>query len=187
MNKQKRLTLGMTIFTFIIFVAFGSIIVTEKAAIIMAPKIDKKINTYLHDKYSKEMVDLKIGKTKYKNTKFYTKVTDRLNKHHYFYVYYQNKKITDTYKKDYIEAKSFMNHISNVIKQEIKEKTKKDYNIKMTNTYNNYTTMVQEKILKEENLSELRIYIIEDDLTIDNFNKESITKEIINYIEELEK
>ncbi len=187
MNKQKRLTLGMGIFAFFIFVAFGSIIVTEKAAIIMAPKIEKKLTNYLYDNYQDLLGNIDIGKTSYKNTKFYTKITDKNNKYHYFYINYQNKQITDTYKKDYVEAKPLMNHLVKVIEDEIKQKTDKDYKVKMSNTYPNFTTMVQERLLKEENLSELRCYIIEDNIMIDNWNKETISKEIINYINDLEK
>ena len=187
MDKQKRLTISMAIFAFIIFVAFGSIIVTEKAAFIMSPRIEKKITNYLNEKYKDSLNTFTVSKINYKNTKFYAKVTDNQNKNHYFYIYYQNKKVTDTYKKDYIEGKPFLKYLSNVIKKEIKEKTKKDYTIKMSNTYNNYTTMVQEKLIKEDNLSELRCYIIEDDIKIDKWTKEDISKEIVKYIDDLEK
>ncbi len=187
MNKQKRLTFGMAIFAFLVFVAFGSIILTEKAAFIMSPRIEKRINKYINKNYQDSIGSFTVGKIKYKNTKFYTKITDNQNKYHYFYIYYQDKKITDTYKKDYIEGKPFMKHLSNVIKQEIKEKTNKNYTIKMSDTYNNYTTMVQEKLIKEDNLSELRCYILEDNIKINNWTKEDISKEIIKYIENLEK
>ena len=186
MKKQKSLTLGMGIFTFLVIVAFGSIIVTEKASIIMAPRIEKKVEKYINNKYKDVKDKVKISKTTYKNTKFITKITDIKNKNHYFYIYYQNKKITDTYKNDYVEAKPLMNHITKVIKKEIKQKTKKDYTIKMSDTYPNYTTMVQNRLLKEENLSELRCYIIEDELIINKWTKDNIKDEIIKYINDLE-
>ena len=39
------------------------------------------------------------------------KVKNIKNKNHYFYIKYSNKKITDTYKEDYIQGKSLLNEI----------------------------------------------------------------------------
>jgi hypothetical protein len=47
--------------------------------------------------------------------------------------------------------------------------------------------MIQDKLIKEKNLSEVRCYIIEDTLTITNWNKETIQKEITKYINDLDK
>jgi len=187
MNKQKRLTIGMGLFTFILFVAFGSIIFTEKAAVLMIPRIDKKIDSYLDKNYKELLNKVKLENTIYKNTVFEKKITDQRNNNHYFYIKYKDKKITDTYKEDYLEAKPFMKHLSNIIQKEIKKETNKDYKITMTDTFSNYTTMIQNKLLKEKNLKEVRCYTIEDTLTTSNWNKETIQKEITTYINELDK
>ncbi len=187
MNKQKRLTIGMGIFTFIIVVAFGSIILTEKAAVLMIPRIDKRISNYLDKNYKDILNKVTLEDTVYKNTIFEKKITDQRNNNHYFYIKYKDKKITDTYKEDYLDAKPFMQHLSNVIQKEIKKKTNKEYKITMTDSFSNYTTMIQDKLIKEKNLSEVRCYIIEDTLTITNWNKETIQKEITKYINDLDK
>ena len=41
------------------------------------------------------------------------KVTNKLNKNHYFYITYSNKKITDTYKEDYLEGRTLLTKTSN--------------------------------------------------------------------------
>ena len=74
MNKQKRLTIGMGIFTFIIVVAFGSIILTEKAAVLMIPRIDKRISNYLDKNYKDILNKVTLEDTVYKNTIFEKKI-----------------------------------------------------------------------------------------------------------------
>ena len=70
MKEQKKLTLGMAIFTFIIFVAFGVVILNEKSAPYFIPRIEKKLLTYIDEKYKDEKEDFTISKTKYEKTKY---------------------------------------------------------------------------------------------------------------------
>ena len=109
MKEQKKLTIKMAIFTFIIFVCFGIIILNEKSAPYYASRIHKKLLTYLNETYKDEINTFSIDDTKYKNTKYTLKVKSKENKNLYFIVTYNSKKITDTYKEDYLEGKTLIN------------------------------------------------------------------------------
>ena len=162
MNKeQKKLKLQMFIFTIFIFVAFSLIIINEKSASILIPKVEDKLNNYIETNYKDIKNDINISKVTYKTPKYIMKISNKKNKNHYFYIYYQNKKITDTYKKDYKEGKQLINHCNNIIQKDINKitntnKYKTSINIKL----NKLTTGVQERIINEEDLLNLRIYNI---------------------------
>jgi len=188
MNKeQKKLKLQMFIFTIFIFVAFSLIIINEKSASILIPKVEDKLNNYIETNYKDIKNDINISKVTYKTPKYIMKISNKKNKNHYFYIYYQNKKITDTYKKDYKEGKQLINHCNNIIQKDINKitntnKYKTSINIKL----NKLTTGVQERIINEEDLLNLRIYNIEKEFKVDQINKETLSKLIkdeITYIE----
>lgn len=182
MNKQKKLLIQRTIFLFIVFVSLGVIIVTEKAGTIMIPKINKKITTYINDNYSDIKDTIKRSKLTYKNTKYTTKITNNTNKNHYFYIYYQNKKIKDTYKKDYLEGKNLLTHIKKKLEKEILKETNTNVKVKIISKLNEYTSTVQERLLKEEDLLNLKFYNIEKELLIENWNSKEISTELSNTI-----
>ena len=89
MNEQKKLTISMTIFCFIIFVAFGVIIVTEKTSTFLTPKVKDNLTKYLYDKYPSIKNDIEIKDVTYKNTIYTMKIESKSNKNLYFYI---NKK-----------------------------------------------------------------------------------------------
>ncbi len=184
MNKQKKLIIGRGIFVFIVFVALGIIVCTEKFGNILTPKITKKINTYIEEKYKD--LDLKTNKVKFKNTTYTMKVESKENKNHYFYIKYFNKKITDTYKKDYLEGNRLLTHIKNKLNKEINNKTNTSCDIEITSTLNKYTDIVQERIIKEDNLLELKFFIVKKEIIIDNWDEETITNKINNFINKFE-
>ena len=132
MKEQKKLTLGMAIFTFIIFVSFGVIILNEKSAPYFAPKIEKKILEYLKTEYKEEYNDFDIGTTIYSKTKYNLKVTSKKNKNLYFKIFYNNKKITDTYKEDYKQGKTLLNSITEKVEKQLKNKYNQEFNIIMS-------------------------------------------------------
>ena len=185
MNKQKKLLLGRGIFVFIVFVALGVIVFTEKFGSILTPKITKKINNYIEEKYKD--LDLKTNKVTFKNTTYTMKVESKENKNHYFYINYYNKKITDTYKKDYVEGNNLLTHIQTKLKREINNKTNTNCEIEITSTLDKYTKLVQEKIIKEDNLLELKFFIVKKELIIDNWDEETITNKINNFIDKFNK
>lgn len=184
MNKQKKLTLERGIFVVIVFVLLGIIVITEKFGNIMIPKATKKINTYIEDKYKN--LNLKTNKVTFKNTTYTMKVESKENKNHYFYINYYNRKITDTYKKDYVEGKNLLTYIKKKLKKEINNKTNTNCDIEITSTLNEYTNIVKERIIKEDNLLELKFFIIKKELIIDNWDEETITNKINNFLEKFE-
>lgn len=184
MNKQKKLLLERSIFILIVFVALGVIVITEKFGNIMIPKASKKINTYVDEKYKD--LNLKTNDVTFKNTTYTMKVESKENKHHYFYINYYNRKITDTYKKDYLEGKNLLNYLKKKLKKEINNKTNTNCDIEITSTLDKYTELVQEKIIKEDNLLELKFYIIKKELVIDKWDEETITNKINNFLGKFE-
>jgi len=180
MKKEKKLLLARNIFTFIIVIIFTIIIVREKKEILFLPKIENKINSYIEENYQKE--DLELGKITYKNNKYCMKISSTKNKNRYFYIYYSNKKITDTYQEDYIKGKTLLTNIEKGLQKRIKNKTNKEPVITISATLDQFTNSIRDRILKEDNLLELKIYTIIDELIITNWNQQEILKEIENYI-----
>jgi hypothetical protein len=111
------------------------------------------------------------------------KVESKENENHYFYINYYNKKITDTYKKDYVEGKNLLMHIKKKLKKDINSKTNANCDIEITNTLDKYTSIVQERIIKEDNLLELKFFIVKKELIIDDWNEENITNKINKFID----
>lgn len=161
MKEQKKLTLGMAIFTFIIFVSFGVIILNEKSAPYFAPKIEKKILEYLKTEYKEEYNDFDVGTTIYSKTKYNLKVTSKKNKNLYFKIFYNNKKITDTYKEDYKQGKTLLNSITEKIEKQLKNKYNQEFNIIMSKSLNEYSKQIQDNIILKNDLKSLKIYTLE--------------------------
>ncbi len=182
MQKQKQLMIIRSIFFLIIFVAFGVIVVTEKAGPLLAPKIQTKINEYVNTNYSDIKNSINIDKIKFDKSTYTVKVTSKKNKNLYFYVYYKNKKITDTYKKDYLKGNSLLSNIEKQLKKEISNKTTLSCNIEIISTLDNYTTKVQERIINEDDLLSLKFYIVKEELTINNWSSKEITNTINNFL-----
>ena len=180
MKKQKRLLLYRNIFFFLVIIAFSIIIVKEKSNGLLIPKVEEKFNTYLNNNYSNILKELKPNKVTINNNTYIMKVTSIYNNNHYFYLKYSKRKITDTYKKDYLEGSNLLTNIKNNIEKDIKNKTNISSQIILTNTLNNYTKEVQDKIIKEDNLLSLKIYKIKLELKIDKWDKKEITKTISN-------
>lgn len=183
MKEQHKLTIQMAFFFLIIFVIFGTIILKEKQDILFLPKIETKLNEYLTTNYSS--LNLKTSKIKSKNNKFTMKVMNPTNNNLYFYITYHNKKITDTYEKDYQEGNTLINYLNKEIEKIIKEKTNDSYKVKINNTYDNFSSKIKETLLKEEKLESLKIYTLEKELTT-SWDSQTITKTISTIMTTLE-
>ena len=146
MKEEKKLIISMTIFTIIIFIIFALIIINEKTSLYSVEKIKQKLTNYTEKKYPN--INFEYQKITKQKSNYSMKVVSSRNKNWYFLVTYQNKKIKDTYQKDYVEGASLLTHIRTQIKKEIKQKTKKDYQIKIPYTLNQYSKKMQEKIRK---------------------------------------
>ena len=170
MRQDKKLSLLMGLFFLIVMVSFGLIVANEKVSVYRIPKIDKKLKTYVKTNYSN--IEVNMGKTFYKTGGYKLKVFSKENENLYFYINYNNKKITSTYKKDYLEGKTLLDKISKDLKKEISKKVPYKVSIKMDNTLNNYSTRVRKRIIKEENIISLSIYNIYTELDVDSFDKD---------------
>ena len=109
------------------------------------------------------------------------KVSSKDNKNHYFYITYSHKKIQDSYQKDYVEGQNILNHIQKKLQKEIEEITTTKCQININSTLNNYTSAVQERIIKEDNLLQLKFFTISKELYLESFD----TIEIDNQIKEI--
>ncbi len=178
MNKQRRLLFARNVFLFVIFVCFGVIIVTEKSSGLLIPRVKAKMEDYINSNYSEIKNDLKLGNVTYDKTVYTMKVTNSKNKNHFFYIRYAEKKMTDTYKKDYLEGKQLFKKIEKDLTNQIRKKASSTVKVKIISTLDKYTSLVQDRIIKEDNLLELRFYIISKDLIIDDWTSKSITSEI---------
>lgn len=184
MTKKNRLTLEMTIFTLFIFAAFSIIIITENYR---KPKIEEKLHAYLEENYQELITSTKTEQIEYKNKKYTMKVSSKANENLYFIITYKNKKITDTYKKDYYEGKTLLTHINNKIQKTITKKTNSIYKTNIPTTLDKFTSQVKSKIMAEKNLESLKIYNLEAELIIESWNQETISETIKKFIENLEK
>ncbi len=180
MKKQKKLLFARNIFFFLIMIAFTVIIMSEKKETILIPKITDKINQYIEENYNKD--NFNLGKVQYNNQKYSMKISSKENKKRYFYIYYSKKKITDTYQEDFIQGKSILSTIQKNIQKEIETKLKNHISVEITTTLDQFTESVQERIIKEDNLLELKIYNIKEEIIISNWNEKDITKTLETYL-----
>lgn len=186
MNTKNNLTLGMGIFFLFVIISFGAIIINEKSNTIFIPKIDKKINNYIKQNYKNIYKDISYKNTIYSslNHEYSKKVYNKNNKNLYFYIKYKNKKISSTYKKDYIMGTTLLSYLENKINKSI-SKSKKFTNIKITfnKSLNNYTLAVKNKLING-NLNEIKllpIYSISCDTSVDAFNKNNLSLSIKSF------
>ena len=179
MKEQKKLTLGMAIFSFIVFVSFGVIILNEKTAQLYSNRIDTKFSEYINTNYKDIANDITAGKTKYKNTEYKAKITSKENENLYFYIKFSNKKITDTYKEDYLEGKTLLNKISKDLEKKLNQKYNKKFKINFLTTLNELNDKKKEILIKETDAASLSIYTLETEInttwTIDEITNEIIT------------
>ena len=180
MDKYKRLNIAQGVFAFIIFVAFGIIVCTEKGGDLLKPKVQKKLNEYLTTNYTNIINNTIQEEINYKDRTFTMKIHNKINENHYFYIKYDNGKITDTYQEDYIEGKSLLTKISNDLKQEIYNKTKINTEVQILSTLDNYTSKVQELILEEDKLSNIKIYTVSINLDLKVWNEKNASTIITN-------
>lgn len=180
MDKYKKLNIARSIFAFIIFVAFGIIICTEKGGDILIPKINKKINEYLTTNYTNIINETIQEEIIYKNKTFSMKIHNKLNKNHYFYITYKNGKITDTYQEDYLKGKSLLKELSTKLEKEIYNKTKINTKVNILSSLDKYTSKIQKIIIKEDNLTNIKIYSLAINLDLKTWNKETAANVITN-------
>ena len=186
MKERKKLTLEMAIFTFIIFIIFGVIILNEKSAHLYIPRIDKKLANYINTEYKKELDNFVLEDTTYKNTKYQKKITNKDNKNLYFIITYNKKKIVDTYKKDYQEGNTLITNLKNKLEKELKDKYQKKFKITNLKNLNQLNSKTKKTIINKNTIRNLGIYTLETSIN-SNFDEQNIATEIINLKEDLNK
>ncbi len=177
MKEQNKLTLQMSLLFFVVFVFFGVVVVNEKLSPLKIPKITKKIEVYLKDNYEDDLKNLEMEKITYKNLRYETIVKNKENEKLYFKVYYENKKITDTYKKDYLEGKTLIKEKEKEIQNNIKKKTRTVYKIKL-DKLNTYSEVKQQELLNSKKPESLELYNIEANVSIEKLTLENIVNVI---------
>ena len=75
-----------------------------------------------------------------------------------------------------------MNHLKENLEKEILERTKTNTKVEIIANLNQFTTSTQDRLLKEENLLELKFYTLEKEILIDNWNSKEIVSSIIKTI-----
>lgn len=181
MQKQKRLMYGMMVLFLIVFVTFGVIIINEKIAPLKINKVTEKLNNYLKENYN-DLKNIELTKIEYKKLRYEAKVISKENKNHYFYIYYENKKISDTYKEDYLEGNNIIKYQENNIKNNIKNKTKSLYKININKKLNKFTDNIQKEIINNKNLEAVEIYNLEANITVKELTSKRISTTIKNFI-----
>ena len=182
---MKKLKIQYTIFVMFICIAFGSIILTEKLKPIRNDDIDKKLQVYIEENY-KDLEDIRTEDTYYKDLKYNKKVINKNNDNYYFMIYYEKREITDTYKKDYVEGKTFLKYIEKEILKQINEKVKGNYEVSINTKLNKFSDEIKEQIIKEDNLKSLKIYNLEVKFKT-TIEEQNVSDQIISKIDKLEK
>ncbi len=182
MKKSQKLLLGRNIFASAIIIIFTIIVINEKGSTIFLPKVEEKMNEYIKNNYADIENDISYNKITYNKTQYTMKVKNKSNKNLYFYIYYSNKKITDTYKKDYLKGETLLKHIKKDLTKEINTKTNQNCSIEIVSTLDSFTPQVKERIINEDNLSQLKFYSIKKELFIKNWNEKEIATEISSFI-----
>ncbi|MBQ6539174.1 MAG: hypothetical protein IJL76_02730 [Bacilli bacterium] len=182
---MQKLKIQYAIFVFIVFMILGIVVINQKMTPIFEKKADQKINDYINEKYN-DLKDVKKSKTKFKNNKYEKIITNKNNDNYYFKIYYHNKKITDTYKKDYLEGATLLNHISKKIQKDIENKIDKKYKVIIDKKLNKFSEKSRESIIKEKDLLSSEIYVLEIKLNI-KADKSTITDTIYQVDKKLKK
>ncbi len=177
MKKEKNLLLARNIFVFFVFIALALVVISEKGGKLVIPKIQKEMEQYLKTNYPK-LENIKNEEIKYKSNNYQMKVISNENKNLFFYINRKNKKISDTYQKDYLEGNSLFSYLESKLEKEIQQKTNTTVKVNIISTLDQYTTKVHEQIINEENLLQLKFYIIEIETVIDNWSSSSIEKQL---------
>lgn len=183
MNTKNSLIYGRAIFFLIVFVSFGLIIMNEKGGTLFSTKIKEKINTYIEENYSDIKNSINQSNINYKNTEYKMKITSKENKNLYFYIIYKKGNIKDTYKEDYLQGKSLINHLQNNLNKQIKEQTNEEYTVKIDKNLDDFNSKLKEIIINEDDLLSIKFYTLEKDIEVNNWDYQTITNEIIKYID----
>ena len=171
---KQKLTLSMGLLYLIVILCLGLIVINEKSKIYKMPAVEKKLKEYVKENYKEEF---DISKIKFDYEKYSLKVKNKKNNNLYFYVYYQDKKITSTYNKDYKEGKTLINYMNNYQNKKKTKNTFDKYNVKYNIKLNKINKSIKNELINGN--YNLNIYTIQVE---DNYSdlKNKLT-EILKY------
>ncbi len=182
MKEQNKLLFARNIFACLLFFSLAMIVFFEKKDLLLSKKVQKQMNNYIETHYSNLKNNVTIGKISFKKNTYTIKITSKDNKNLYFFINNKKKKITDTYQKDYYEGKTLLDTLPKKLEKDIKDLTHTSVNVKIVTTLDQHIKSIQERIMKEDNLLQLKFYSIEKTILIENWNEDTITKSIIETI-----
>lgn len=181
MKKEKLMT-NMWIFTILLIFIFTYIVINEKKYVIISPRIKERLVTYAEENYKNIYKDFSYGKIKYNIGKenYQLKVINKNNKHLYFYLIYNHnsKKISSTYKNDYVEGKSLLNFYKKRFEKSLNKNSRNKHYVSFNKKLNEYDTIVEEKLLEDKDISSLKIITVKTSIKIDSFDEKEITSNI---------
>jgi len=186
MKEQNKLAIQMYILFIVVFVVFGVIIVNEKISPLKIPKVTEKITTYLNKNYKDISTNITMEEVEYKELKYQAKVSSKDNDNLYFYIYYENKNITDTYKEDYVKGKSIISYQEDTIKKNIKKKTGSIYKITILKTLDKYTDKIKNEIINSKTPERIKIYNLEAELVVGEFTSKDIYNSITVFADNMD-
>ena len=174
-KTESKLYFEMIIFFFIIILCFGLLIIKEKGNSYKKNKINERIDDYIESEYKDNINNIVSSKIKQDKNTYYKIVYNSSNKDLNFKVTYKNKKITSTYKKDYLEGKSLFSVLEKNMNDKLKKVNSDNYykGLKITYnlTLNNCTDSIKSKLISGDyNLS---LYTVNDKRSI------TLTKEVL--------
>ena len=179
-KTESKLLFEMTIFFFIVVLCFGLLIIKEKSESFKKDKANKKIIEYIDTNYKDIKNEFKKDKLKYKNNAYSMKIYNNDNKDLNFTINYKNKKITSTYKEDYLEGKSLFTVLEKTMNDKLIKNNSDNYYKNLKITYdlklNNCTDIIKNKLIKGN--YDLSLYTINDKRSI-NLNSETLQSELI--------
>ena len=108
MKQAHKLMIGQAIFTFIIILLFGFIIIHEQGNIFLRGNIKKQIEDYAQENFANHDLQASDLAYHFDNNSYSITYTDQTYPELSFQVSYKKKKIIDTYQQDYIEGKSVL-------------------------------------------------------------------------------
>lgn len=180
---KNRLMLEMSIFAVLLFTACALLVIHEKKNEYLIPKIDQKLKEYVKEKYPNLMKEVNIHKTVYhkKKASYLMRIENKKNKGLYFIVRYKNKKITSSYKIDYLEGKTLLSKLENELEAQLRKKVTNKITLHFTQKLNEYNSSIYDRIISNDHIPELSIYNINAELESNDFQINSLVTSISNF------
>lgn len=179
---KNKLIIAQALLYSIVIIAFGFILIKEKAPTIKLKKASEKIEAYYQKNYSQE--DLKKGKIKKKDNSYQITYYNKKYLNLSFTINIKNNKITDNYQTNYLEGKKVIKNIEQATTKKYQEifKNSNYQKIKVTfKNLNEYSKEDQINILTN-NINSKAYYNISYYLKLNNSDPTYLNNLITSFI-----